>query len=352
MHETVQQRNSSRIAYLDNLRAIAAFVVVLVHVAAQNWYSVDISSLTWMIFNLFDSAGRWVVPVFVMVSGVVFLNKTTPVKVIFTKYVLRLVTAYVFWSLVYAVAEGGDTQTILMNILLGHFHMWFIPMMIGLYLCIPVYKKITEDDSVTRYFIALSFCISFFIPHVILLIKDFGPGLINALVISAEPNFGSIKMSMMLGYSSYFVLGYYLNKVEFSRKQQRIIYVLGIAGYLATVLMTHFASQHGLSPNHNYYNEFTVNNFFQAVAVFVFFKYHSRSEVKPNKVCAAVSRASFGIYWVHALIMELLDEKLLINTLSFFPALSVPGISIVVFVISFLISWVIGKVPFIKRYIV
>lgn len=65
----------------------------------------------------------------------------------------------------------------------------------------------------------------------------------------------------ILRCSTYFVLGYYLHKVELSGKLRQIIYILGIAGYIATVLTTYLASQQTLSPNHNYYSEFTVNNF-------------------------------------------------------------------------------------------
>ena len=157
---------------------------------------------------------------------------------------------------------------------------------------------------------------------------------------------------MVLGYSAHFIIGYYLNKIELSRKQRYVIYTLGIASYFTTVFTTYVASQRISSPNSHYYGEFTLNTLFQAIAIFVFFKYHGKFKPLPNKVCMIISKASFGIYWIHVLIIDLLDEKMMMNVLSFFPAISVPGISIVVFVLSFMVSWIIGKIPLLRSYVV
>lgn len=352
MHKMERLTKVSHIEYLDNMRVFAAFAVVVLHVSAQNWYSTDISSLAWAAFNVYSSAVRWAVPVFVMVSGVVFLNKSIPVKLIFTKYIFRLLVGYVFWSFVYAVFEGGDVKTILINVLSGYYHMWYIPMLIGLYLCIPMYKKIVESDGIIRYFLGISFFVSFLIPHMVLLVKDFGPVIMNAFVDLMEPHWDNVKLSMVLGYSAYYILGYYLDKIELSRRKRFVIYILGVASYFATVFTTHIASQAASSPNGHYYTEFTLNTLAQSIAIFVFFKYHGHFRPLPQKVCAVISRASFGIYWVHVLAINLIDKKMMLNTLSFFPAISVPAISIVVFVLSFVLSWTIGKIPLIRRYVV
>lgn len=70
---------ADRIMYLDYLRVFATFGVVILHVSAQNWYVADINSFEWLVFHFFDSVVRWGVPVFVMISGTLFLNKETSV---------------------------------------------------------------------------------------------------------------------------------------------------------------------------------------------------------------------------------------------------------------------------------
>ena len=51
-------KKNERIFYLDILRVLATFAVIAIHVSAQNWYSTDIYSYEWNMFNLFDGFGQ------------------------------------------------------------------------------------------------------------------------------------------------------------------------------------------------------------------------------------------------------------------------------------------------------
>ena len=42
-----------RVIYFDILRIVAIFFVVFVHLAAQHWADVDVSSRAWFAFNLY-----------------------------------------------------------------------------------------------------------------------------------------------------------------------------------------------------------------------------------------------------------------------------------------------------------
>lgn len=55
--------------YMDLLRVISAFAVIVIHVSGANWSKIDMHSSDWMgrmIFNLF---GRFSVCVFCMITG-------------------------------------------------------------------------------------------------------------------------------------------------------------------------------------------------------------------------------------------------------------------------------------------
>lgn len=64
-----------RVIYFDILRIVAIFFVVFVHLAAQHWSDVDVSSRAWFAFNLYCTTGKWSVPIFVMISGALFLGR-------------------------------------------------------------------------------------------------------------------------------------------------------------------------------------------------------------------------------------------------------------------------------------
>ena len=113
----------------DYMRVAAAFMVMIVHVAAQSWYKTDIHSFEWIVMNFYHCfIVRVDVPLFVMISGSLFLSKDVPLKKIFSKYILRIITAFLFWSFIYAVYSYSRTKNFNKSVdefIRGHYHMWF-----------------------------------------------------------------------------------------------------------------------------------------------------------------------------------------------------------------------------------
>ncbi len=71
-----------------------------------------------------------------------------------------------------------------------------------------------------------------------------------------------------------------------------------------------------------------------------------------NAVFAKLSKYSFGAYLFHLFVINWLELRFGLNTLSFNPVLSVTLITLIVFIISFAVSAVLNKIPFVKKYIV
>ena len=156
-----------RLYYLDVMRVVAILAVIMVHVSAQNLYDAKICSNEWIIFNAYDSLVRWCVPLFVMISGSLFLNRNIEIYKIYRKYLLRLVIAFIFWSIIYALyayfKDGLSLTNFVLEIISGHYHMWYIFMICGLYILTPILKKIAESESVTKYYILLAIIFTFII---------------------------------------------------------------------------------------------------------------------------------------------------------------------------------------------
>ncbi len=77
----------NRTIYFDYLRVFATAAVILLHVAAFNWLSTDVNGYDWKVFNFYDSIVRWGVPVFVMISGALFLGRD---DISIKKYILSI----------------------------------------------------------------------------------------------------------------------------------------------------------------------------------------------------------------------------------------------------------------------
>lgn len=341
-----------RIAYLDSLRVVAILAVIMIHVAAQNWYSQDVNSAAWKTFNFYDSISRWSVPAFVMISGALMLDKDISIKKLYTQKIPRLLIAFLFWSLVYALIMGGGVETVLINMVRGKSHLWFVYMIVGLYICIPILRKIVEDRRITVYFLAASLVLSFGVPFVLQVLTDFGGETVKAWTKAFKEAYDDMRITVIGGYAACYVAGYYLHKTQISRRLRMVIYAMGLLGIVSTIFLSLHISLAQGTPVGSYYADLNLNVIVASVAVFVWFEYNAPSADRINGIVGRLSVCSFGVYLVHILVLESLKKHLGLDTLSFSPVLTVPIITAVVFLISSAISEIIGKIPILKKYIV
>lgn len=348
--------------HLDYLRVFASVAIILLHVSGQNMPYVELAGTEWNIYNICNSASRWGVPVFVMMSGALFLPREIPIKTLYTKYISRMAIAYVVWSAFYAIVdpignmllkEGYHTTfiEIIGSFISGAVHLWFLPMIIGLYMCIPLIKQLTRNDKLIKYFLLLSIMFCFIKTQIELVTNNLLSG--NAQIIFENVNtlFKNFNVNLVFGFVAYFILGFYLNKTEISKKHRTIIYILGAAGLALTILLNLFASKNAGKPSLSFYSAPTVNVLLMSVAVFVWFKYNAKGTNPLNKIIPKLSKYSFGAFLVHIFILQCL-HAIGIQSTTFHPVLSVPAITIFTTVVSYLISLVLNKIPVIKKYIV
>lgn len=337
---------------------------MMLHVAASNWGRVDVNGTDWMVFNFYNSVVRWGVPVFVMISGALFLDRDDiPVKRIYSKYVLRMLIAYCVWSFIYYLFAGdtilhqlkgliqpGKTDK-LINIINSHYHLWFILMIVGIYICLPIVKQIVKNEKVAIYFLGTSFIFWFLIPQIVTLIRDFGSEKLIAVTNAVYEKFTGMQLSLVMNFVFYFILGYELSKIRFSKKSRIIIYILGIIGFAFTIVVEWIVSIKIQAPTQAYYGNSCVNVLLESLTVFELYKNIHFKNGKISKIIIRFSEWSFGAYLVHVLVLERF-VKHGFNTLSFSSIIATPVMVAVVFLCSFTISAIIHCIPFFKKYIV
>jgi surface polysaccharide O-acyltransferase-like enzyme len=189
MNNESGQQYTERNAYIDLLRVISAFGVIVIHVAALKWYDTPVGTFNWQAINFYHTIIRWPVPVFVMISGIFALrplNENTGFKSEIKKIlykVLRLVLAIIFWAFfcntVYLFinhfVKGEsiaiyDFLRIPGLIILGRawYHLWFLYMMIGLYLLTPIFRIFIKNGprKYLEYFLILFFLLGTCLPFI------------------------------------------------------------------------------------------------------------------------------------------------------------------------------------------
>ena len=147
---------NNRIVYLDILKLIATFGVVVLHVYCVGHNSLLLSQ-NWYISVIGNALVRWTVPLFVMISGTLFLDPRKEISYsnLIKKYEKRLIVSFLFWSCLYSIIfvayklfqrEAVDVSQIHL-----HFHLWFLPMLMGVYLLIPILKSIFTNQSTCKW---------------------------------------------------------------------------------------------------------------------------------------------------------------------------------------------------------
>ena len=351
-HNKPSAQNSKRTLYFDYMRVCATFAVIMIHVTAQYFYKVEPTSFAWKTINAYQCLSRWGVPVFVMMSGALFLPREIPLQKIYSKYVLRLFTCFVFWSIVYAVeAKIFHHSRLIFNLLKGHYHMWYIWMIIGLYICIPFLKPIVADRGKMLYFLLLSFLFAYAIPAAKQLAGDFAPAKFLRLFNAAYTNVSRMRMDMVMGYLGCFVLGYFLNTQPLKKSHRICIYTLGCVSYASMYLLS-LALALTKKPGVSYYSPLTPYALFMAVAAFVLFKNCKFTTNRLTPLLFKLSKYSFGAYLAHPLVITSLKrigfDSLTVGN----PVISMPCAFVVVAVIAFGISGILNNIPVVGKYIV
>lgn len=341
----------------DVLKIIATFAVVMLHVSAQHWFYVKLKTPEWRAFNLYDGSVRFPVPVFVMISGALFLSADRPLRQMYGKYILRIVTAFLFWSVLYAAisyVRGTALIEVLKEAIKGHYHLWYLYMIAGLYVIVPLLRPIVQNRKLLHYFLILSFFVGIVIPQAIAIVTVFRPNAAEFL----QSVWDQAYLYLPFGYSFYFVLGYWLNGITLSKKRIVLAAVLISVGTLTTVFLTKRINYYMLDFNlkHKivlFYQNQTVNVAMTASGVFLLGRglFRGPYSARAQKWILALSKATFGVYLVHPIMIDVI-KGFGLETVTFNPYLSVPVITILVFLPSLLVSLILNQIPFVRKYLV
>lgn len=345
---------NKRIEYFDWLRILCSFSVVVIHVSCQKWGSSPIFSPEWKIFNFYDSIARFGVPIFFMISGTIFLEKDISFAIILNKYIKSIYIKLLFWSFFYSLRQKiihkNNYKKTFLIFLKGHFHLWYLFRICGLYLITPFLKQITKNENLLKIFLVLHILFCLLFPNLLTLLfynsKDYYYAL-NEIISKFGLN------SFLHFHQMYYIFGFYLNRYNIKPLFRIIIYILGIFGASFTFQMTYYISLKK-KIKINFYSDFYFNVFFSSIGIFIFFKYNFNN-LKCKKYIKIfiqkLGRLTLGVYIIHLFVIGELNKRFNLNTLSFKPLYSVPINSLITFLISLILAYIIKLIPFINQYV-
>lgn len=353
--------DNGRIAYLDLIRIIACFLVVMVHISACQLESLPIGNIQFIITNTFSCLAFAGVALFVMISGALALNprKETRLKNLLINKTLHFFILYYIWKAFYQIIDMLEKEVrftplnIKNDIVLaliqknGYYHLWFLPMIAIVYMAVPIIKKGFAEKSICEYYLCVFSITTILFPTLFNYEFKFKYLLVDFFAANDFYLFG--------GYLGYFVLGHYLHNWgrAFTKKMRIVLYAAGCISFLSAGIL---GTLHAQAAGHHTYSmntPFAVTNFLIAAAIFVKIQDMGRSLdhfLKARKVLAFCAGKTFGIYLLHPLAIELLRLLGFIPAL-YTPLLSVPLLTIVTVLICMPVTVLLSKIPVLRRLI-
>lgn len=344
---------ANRMIYYDLLRIIAAFSVVVLHCAASYWYRLDFESRQWWIANAYDALSRFGVPIFVMLSGALWLSDTRELnlKKLYLHNILRMAVIYTLWSCAYGLMDSylrgllwTDWKEILREMLYGRYHLWFLPMIIGLYMLLPILRRwvLNAPKRELEYFLVL-----FFVLKVL-------AETIKSVSLMDELHYllSVIQIDMACGYMGYFVMGYYIAQYGIPPKFHKWIYMGVVPACVLNVTLSSYLTRRYQGVSTQIYDSYGLFTFWIVTALFLFFTdVCSKYSYGPGLASALreVSADTLGVYVMHVGLLEIMGRHGFYDRLS--AAEGVVVYAVAVFLICCAAAALLRRIPLVGRFL-
>lgn len=362
--ELLQQKN--HIVWLDVVRLIAMFTVVCCHCTDPfNFYPGDAPNIDEIKFwgAVYGSVLRPCVPLFVMITGALLLPVRGDASVFYKKRIPRVLFPFLIWSVLYNLFPwvtgllGLSPQVILdffpyagedvmrqslsvavryileipFNFSILAVHMWYIYLLIGLYLYMPIFSAWVEKASErAKLGFLLVWGVTLFLPYYNQFVAQYlwGTCSWNA--------FGMLYV--FAGFNGYLLLGHYLKRIDWSlRKTLAIGIPMFIVGYIITFFGFRYISalpEYTPEMYELFFTYCSINVVMMTIPVFMLAKKAEIRSERVRKALANLTLCGFGIYMVHYFLAG--PSVLLMRALNVPISIQIPFAAVVAFCISWL----------------
>ncbi|MEQ9862444.1 acyltransferase [Pectobacterium cacticida] len=286
---------AEKIGWIDNLRALACIMVVLIHSTTYTITAGGVpGDVAWEVANILNAASRACVPLFFMISGYLFFGERRARK----KHFLRIGACVFFYSVVALIYIATLTPINGLNALRDalqkpiFYHLWFFYALMVIYLLSPL----MTIKPVSGKYVAI---------------------LIVLLGVIANPNMGQVEFGgVTLLPVNLYIYGdtfYYILYAVLGRALGQLVIPKKVA-YGATpfffvcVALIALGTKRQTLLNDAFTQTFYLYSgplvFLAAVSLLLVFKHYFSQRVLPG--FAAISRHSLAIYGFHAPIVHFL----------------------------------------------
>ena len=292
---------------------------------------------------------------FVLVSGTLLLNpnRDESLSLFFRKRFSKVLIPLIGWSVIYIawrIFYEGDSFTLRQAVLAiientVAYHFWFLYMILGLYLVVPILRVFTHKASQAdfKYFL-LIWIIAVCLPP--MLDQFFGITLANFWVI-------------VIGFSGYFIAGYFFSQVGYTKPSMRWSMVLYITALLVTLIGTYLLLRQKGEYDSYFYDYLSPNVIIMSLSAYWILRWLPYERIYGrlpwlSRLVMLLCVTSFGVYMVHVLLLSILKGGRLgfvLNGASIAPGLGILITFILVMPLSIGIVYLMQRIPLLKHLV-
>ena len=364
--------DTRRVDWLDLIRSLAITAVVLCHTGESLFYD-DIFNINdvspFPAVRLFavsiHAAGRIGVPLFLFLTGYLLLDRkyetAGDVLLFWKNKLIPLILTYESWLLIYEIYSAFvlkipfEPQLYLRRIFfLEHsdwINMWYMPMIIGVYLTLPMVSFILRAFPERLFLIPafICFCYCFVFPNISIILPAYD-----------IPIFKSTLTLDFTGtvYGLYLICGYFMKKfiarIPITLNSAKLtaltalLFVLSAASFAATAAFQMLTLYKGV------YCAIWYNFSLLLVCALCLFGgigllFLNRA-VPLSGLWNKISISAMGIYFIHEIVLRTLEKTGFLNTVTTLPrSVKMLIYTVICFAAAFLISEILAKIPFVSR---
>ncbi len=346
--------------WLDVLRALAACAVVMMHTltgAVDIMNTVAYEDGRWMLLVM--DLVTWCVPVFLMISGFLFLDPAKDIgfgKMI-RKYCVRIALALILFGIPFSCMEliliersfriGMLWEGFLMVLTMRSWsHLWYLYLILLLYVLTPAMKWMLK--RIPYWVLVLGLTVLLVGSSILPFANQF----VEGTVFPVLPDEGI--------YLFYYLFGYCLRRTESKAgTSHMLVWGIGIVMVLGEMVRYRIFQEGSLQMAYNY--PLTV---ILSVAI-MFFAMSLQQQVchngrsfekravlrKGKQLVVGMSRLSFTIYLIHPLFLNVWYKVLHVTPASYPLLISLPLFFAVTLLCSVAVAWILHKITPLRKYV-
>ncbi len=306
-----------RLVHIDILRIIGILSIISLDVLKE-FVGYTIENNNHVFTNTLILFLRFSIPIFFMITGTLVLSRTNENKLKIIKYrVIKLFIPLLSWSLIYnyfkisrTLKESFHFLSFLKITFIGIIegtsfsHFWFIYVILAIYTISPFIAKMLQssEKKEIEYLLLLWLFANVFYTTFQITYKQLS---------HKQVEIAFFNIPLILNYTGYFILGYYLEKYKIKVKNSKLILSLLFSFCFLLSLEIIFGST---NEHMNTYLTFTT--FISSTSIYLLIKRGKYNMVKDTNLILlkSFSKSAMGVYFIHLIILLKLKDVLLIFT--------------------------------------